>query len=156
MALAATFDNVDDQVMTTTVSVPSLVIGARRAIADELRALAEIVSEAPWPPWSEPGFEDAMACLRLTIDQQLEGSEDARPAIAARLGLDFESLERLAADPARVQRWVTILTGSPADGRGSPRVLAELLSIYLYVDELAYIGMLARAIGPVERSTAAS
>ena len=141
--------------MTTTVSAPTVVIGARRAIASELRALAAVVSAAPWPPWYDPRFGQGMARLRLTIDEQLERSEADLPGMAARLGLDFETLERVAADPARVRRWVTILTGE-AETPENANVMAVLLSTYLFVDELVYIGMLARAVGPSEQAVANS
>ena len=156
MALAGPVAKADDRVMTTTVSAPTVVIGARRAIANELRALAAVVSAAPWPPWYDPQFGHGMARLRLTIDEQLERSEADIPGMAARLGLDFETLERAAADPALVRRGVTILTGSEAETPENANVMAVLLSTYLFVDQLVYIGMLARAVGPSEQAVANS
>ena len=140
--------------MTTTAPAAIVVIGARRAVADELRTLVARLSDAPWPPWTDARVDEAISRLRLTIDQQLERLDGELPEVAARLGLDFATLERVAADPARVQRWVTILTGRATEAEDS-NVAALLLGTYLFADELAYIGMLARAIGPHERATAA-
>lgn len=140
--------------MTTTALPPTVVAAARRTVADELRTLGRLLAGAQWPPWTDPRFEEAVAQLRRTLDEQVERNEDELPVVAGRLGLEFEALERMAASAPDVQRWVTILAGSTFGGYGSPAVIAELLIVNLFPDELAYIGLLARAMGPAERAAA--
>ena len=114
--------------------------------------IGALVVDAAGPVWADPRFDVAMSGLRSTIDEQIELHQDDFPSIAGRLGLDFEVLEQMASDVAQVQRWVTILAGSTDEAGWDPAVVAVLLSTYLFVDELAYIGMRARAIGPGERA----
>ena len=122
----------------------------------ELCALAALLDDVQWPPWTGPRFDTAIGRLRHTIDKQLDLHEDALPTMARRLGLDLEVLEAMAGEAENVQRWVTVLAGPECLRWGGAEVLAALLGVHLFPDELAYLGMLARAIGPAERAAAAS
>ena len=140
--------------MTTTALEPIGMIGARRVVGDELRALAVLLAEADWPPWNDPRLEEAVWRLRHTIDEHLDLYEDSMPVIASRLGLDFDGLQAKAADGDQVARWVSVLVGSACEGEVSLDVMAEFLSVHLYADELAYLGLLSRPIGPAQRAAA--
>ena len=123
-------------------------------MADELHALARILPDAEWPPWADCRINAVMGQIRRRIDEQLDREGGDVDEIAARLGLDFDELRKMAAEQEHVGRWVSVLRGPSDNGGKTSVVIAELLMVFLFADELAYIGMLARAIGPAEREVA--
>jgi hypothetical protein len=129
--------------------------GVRRAVGDEFHSLATILHDAAWPPWSDPRVSAAIGRIRRRIDEHLDQEVDGLDEVVDRLGLDFEELRRMAADHGQVRRWVSVL-GGPSINGNTADVIGELLIVDLFTDELAYIGMLARAIGPAERQVATS
>lgn len=126
----------------------------RRAVADEIQAIGALVQRVAWPPWVDPRLSDLICRLRQTIDAQLERDGDELARMATRLGLDFEDLETMAADMEHVQRWVVLLAGSAGPQVRHAEIVAELLMVNLFPDELAYIGLLSRPIGSAERTVA--
>jgi hypothetical protein len=97
-----------------------------------LRALADLVATAAWPPWSDPSFDRVMGEFRDALLVDMDG------------GRDLCTLYAMASDDETLRGWVTDLI-EPISETPPPAIdaLVALLRVHLFNDELVHLGLVA-------------